>query len=57
MKCIYCKVEKDAKYFTKVEHVIPQSFGHFENNLTLRNVVCDDCNQYFGDNLELQQFP
>ncbi len=30
-----------------------QSFGKFEDNLTLHGVVCDDCNQYFGDTLEL----
>jgi hypothetical protein len=53
MKCIYCKIESDAASFTKPEHVIPQSFGLFQNNLTLWNVVCDDCNQYFGDNIEL----
>ena len=37
----------------KVEHVIPQSFGLFKNNFTLIKMVCDDCNQYFGDNLEI----
>lgn len=30
-----------------------QSFGKFEENLTLNGVVCDECNQYFGDTLEL----
>jgi hypothetical protein len=39
--------------FTKVEHVLPQSFGRFENNLTLHETVCDGCNKYFGDNLEI----
>jgi hypothetical protein len=33
--------------------VLPQSFGTFEQNFTLRETVCDDCNQYFGDNLEI----
>ena len=32
---------------------MPQSFGLFRNNFILTNIVCDDCNQYFGDNLEL----
>ncbi len=36
-----------------MEHVIPQSFGVFKNNFTLHNAVCDNCNQYFGDNLEI----
>jgi len=39
--------------FTKAEHVLPQAFGKFRDNLTLHGVVCDTCNKYFGDNLEL----
>jgi len=54
MKCIYCLEDKPKSYFTKAEHVIPQAFGLFEDNFTLNNgEVCDDCNQYFGDNLEI----
>jgi hypothetical protein len=53
MKCIYCVEDKPPSSFTKIEHVIPQSFGLFANNFTLANIVCDDCNQYFGDNLEI----
>jgi HNH endonuclease len=52
-KCIYCQQERSTGHYTKVEHVLPQSFGRFRQNLTLRNVVCDQCNQYFGDNLEI----
>jgi len=37
----------------KAEHVMPQSFGRFKNNLTLIETVCDVCNEYFGNNLEL----
>lgn len=33
--------------------MIPQSFGMFANNLTLDQHVCDNCNQHFGDNLEI----
>lgn len=32
---------------------MPQAFGLFQNNFTLKGIVCDDCNQYFGDNLEI----
>ncbi len=53
MKCVYCVEDKPLSSFTKVEHVMPQSFGLFRNNFTLMNIVCDDCNQYFGDNLEI----
>ena len=52
-RCIYCLEDKAEEHFRKAEHVLPQSFGTFENNFTLRRVVCDDCNQYFGDHLEL----
>ncbi len=53
MKCVYCVEDKPLSSFTKVEHVMPQSFGLFKDNLTLIKIVCDDCNQYFGDNLEI----
>lgn len=53
MKCIYCLHDKDLKYFQKREHVIPQCFGKFRSNLVLKGYVCDECNQFFGDHLEL----
>lgn len=53
MKCIYCLEDKPGIFFKKTEHVLPQSFGKFKNNFTLNKTVCDTCNQYFGDNLEL----
>ena len=53
MKCIYCLEDRPDNYFTKTEHVLSQSFGKFNNNLTLNKLVCDVCNQYFGDNLEI----
>lgn len=54
MICIYCLQNKNELDFRKREHVIPQCFGLFSpNNLILRDMVCDECNQYFGDNIEL----
>jgi hypothetical protein len=53
IECIYCREKQPALAYAKAEHVIPQSFGKFRNNLTLRHLVCDACNQFFGDNLEL----
>ncbi len=50
--CIYCLKEKGNSNFNR-EHVLPESFGTFTNNLTLLETVCKDCNQYFGDELEL----
>ena len=53
IECIYCREKQPASAYAKAEHVIPQSFGKFRNNLTLRHLVCDTCNQFFGDNIEL----
>ena len=52
-RCVYCRNEKADEHFCKAEHILPKSFGRFENNFTLHGTVCDDCNQYFGDHLEL----
>ncbi len=52
MRCIYCCEEKLASAYRKAEHIVPQSFGRFKNNLTLHEKVCDDCNQALGDCLE-----
>ena len=52
MTCIYCKTEEPSK-FTSVEHVFPQSFGTFgAQTPTLKDCVCDDCNQYFKKELD-----
>jgi len=48
--CIYCRHASSEPY--PAEHVIPRSFGLFRNGLTL-HCVCGDCNQFFGDELEL----
>jgi hypothetical protein len=48
--CIYCRSSSSKPY--PAEHVIPWSFGHFRNGLTL-HCVCGDCNQYFANHLEL----
>ena len=53
IKCIYCQEVKTDDCYKNTEHVIPQSFGLFRDNFTLNKIVCDDCNKYFGDNLEI----
>src|SRR5476651_2701380 len=52
-KCIYCLKAEDATSFTNKEHVLPRAFGTFNNNLTLKNEVCNSCNQKFGNELEV----
>lgn len=51
--CIYCQEDKPTSAYEKVEHVIPQSFGKFKDNFTLKQLVCNACNQFFGNNVEL----
>jgi len=47
--CIYCLEEKSVSSFSGREHVIPQSFGRFTpDNIILKNMVCDECNSFFG---------
>lgn len=54
MRCIYCTEDKPESSFKKREHVIPQAFGRFiPDNLVLKGCVCDDCNQVFGNEIEL----
>jgi len=50
-RCIWCKQDKPLGEFN-VEHVLPQSFGTFEQNFTLVEVVCQDCNSRFAKELE-----
>ncbi len=51
--CIYCQ-RIDPPCGFNSEHVIPQALGRFEGDaITLTQEVCGDCNQYFGDTLEL----
>lgn len=47
--CIYCRAT--GAPFSR-DHVIPEAFGKFENNFVL-TCVCSECNQFFGDELEL----
>lgn len=48
--CIYCRTPSSIRF--PREHVIPEAFGKFKNNFTLR-CVCPECNSYFGRELEL----
>ena len=57
MICIYCLENKSHDDFRNKEHVIPELLGKFRNNLTLNTKgnedVCNDCNRYFGNSVEL----
>ncbi len=49
--CIYCP-QTDRSRFRGVEHVIPQAFGRFGSETPTLDCVCDDCNAYFGRELD-----
>lgn len=49
--CIYCH-QTDPNRFRGVEHVIPQGFGRFGIETPTLDCVCDDCNGYFGRELD-----
>jgi hypothetical protein len=48
--CVYCL--STTNDFSK-EHGLPNAFGKFKSNFTLRGMVCAPCNQYFGEFLDL----
>jgi hypothetical protein len=50
-ECIYCRRSLEAQQFTR-EHVLSRAFGTFTDAPTLLNMVCGNCNQFFGDYLE-----
>lgn len=51
--CIYCRTVGPESVFS-TEHVIPKAFGTFgTDTLVLNNCVTSDCNQFFGDTLEV----
>jgi len=49
--CIYCS-QTEPNRFRGVEHVIPQGFGRFGSETPTLDCVCDDCNAYFGRELD-----
>lgn len=50
-KFIYCNQDDPVK-FRGVEHVIPQAFGTFGPDTPTLECVSDDCNSFFGRNLD-----
>ena len=51
MACIYCG-QTDPARFRGVEHVIPQAFGRYSSETPTLDCVCDDCNGFFGRELD-----
>lgn len=52
VRCIYCLEEKPAAAFKGREHVMPQAFGVFDTKNLVLKCVCDDCNNYFGREID-----
>lgn len=51
-RCIYCSPNRPAETPYNREHVIPEAFGRFRNNLVLNEGVCRDCNDFFGRTID-----
>lgn len=51
--CIYCLRRLDAQEFNR-EHVLSEAFGAFHQAPVLHHCVCRECNQFFGDHLEVR---
>ena len=51
-RCIYCLEKKPRGAFNR-EHVIPESFGKFQDNLVLE-CVCAACNALFAREHDLK---
>lgn len=51
--CIYCSPDRPTQTPYTREHVVPEAFGKFRDNLVLNEGVCHDCNKFFGDKLEV----
>ncbi len=49
--CIYCKQSRPISEFNR-EHVVPDSFGTYDNALIIR-CVCTDCNERLGRETDL----
>lgn len=49
MKCIFCK--NDSSNSKSVEHIITESLGNKKDTLS-KGIVCDSCNNYFGNKIE-----
>jgi len=52
-RCIYCSPIQPVEVPYSREHVIPEAFGSFHNNLVLNEGVCKNCNQHFGNTIDL----
>ncbi len=53
LTCIYCLKRRRETSYSKREHVVHQCLGRFKQNFVLHEMVCDSCNQYFGDGIDL----
>ena len=51
-RCIYCSEDKPLSAFN-TGHVMPKMLGRFRGFPTLHDAECRDCNQYFGDHVEI----
>ncbi len=51
-KCIFCR--STANRFTTREHILPESLGGGDWAILPGNLVCDECQNHFGSEIEQQ---
>ena len=51
-KCIWCLENSSKSTFTSESHVLPECVGNERQQVLPRGIVCDKCNQYFGNKVE-----
>jgi hypothetical protein len=51
-RCIWCLKDPSSVTFSSKSHVLPRCIGNIKEQVLPKGVVCDECNEYFGRELE-----
>lgn len=51
-QCIWCLKDPSDVTFSSKSHVLPECIGNIAKQLLPKGIVCDECNEYFGRELE-----
>lgn len=51
-KCMWCLKDSSSATFGSKSHVLPECIGNVGKQLLPKGIVCDECNEYFGRELE-----
>jgi hypothetical protein len=51
-RCIWCLEEPSSATFKSESHVLPECVGNIGKQVLPQGIVCDKCNNFFGNDLE-----